>query len=187
MRIVFPSTRISWISTMPAAGLSTPTRVAPSVLLSCMKAPVDFCPGTVPRTHASDAVTCACATATALTAATAQARDRANGRIRLRLLFDRSRDRAPLVLQHVAREVFARGEFLEFRVDVGGVDPDRRRPAASGGERDVLEQLLHHRVEPARADVLGLLVHSERGLGEALDPVRPEFELHALGLEQRLV
>ena len=36
-------------------------------------------------------------------------------------------------------------------------------------ERDLVEQLLHHRVQPARADVLGALVDDGREVGDAAD------------------
>src|SRR5512134_2361481 len=182
MRMVLPSIRISWISTMPATGLSTPINVAPSALLMCMKAPVAVWPWTVPRAHAPDTVTCAWACAAAAARSNI---DHTNKRISSTpsnlLRPPRSGS------QHVAREVFARGKILQPGVDIGGVDRHAARAAPPGGEGDVLEQLLHHGVEPARADVLGPLVDRERGLGETLDAIGPELELHALGLEQRLV
>ena len=80
------------------------------------------------------------------------------------------------------------GDAGEARVDDTRRRSRQRFAGALGGvERHVLEQPLHHRIEPARADVLLLLVHGERDLGEPADAVGREVEMHALGGEQRLV
>src|SRR6185437_12953335 len=96
------------------------------------------------------------------------------------------RRRAEGKLQHVAREVLASGEPREPCVDVGRVDHQALR-VASRVERHLLEELLHHRVEPACADVLGALVHGEGDLGEPPYAVGRVLERHAFGGEQRLV
>ena len=51
------------------------------------------------------------------------------------------------------------------------VDDQRLAAAILGLEADVLEQLLHHRLEPAGADILDRLVHLCRDSGERLDAV----------------
>src|SRR5687768_6528531 len=94
--------------------------------------------------------------------------------------------RNPAGLQNVTREVLALRRRCEAGIDVGCIHGDATR-AAAGIERDVLEQLLHHRVEAARADVLGALVDRERDLGQPPHAIGRVLELHALGGEQRLV
>src|SRR5687767_9634820 len=54
-------------------------------------------------------------------------------------------------------------------------------------ERDVLQQPLHHRVKPPRADILGLLVDLPCDLRQPPDRLGPELELYALRRKQRLV
>ena len=72
-------------------------------------------------------------------------------------------------------------------VDVRGVDGDRVAGAPRRVERDVVEQPLHHRVEPARADVLLLFVDRERDLGEPADAVAAGIEVRRCSVrEQRL-
>ena len=66
-------------------------------------------------------------------------------------------------LKNEPSEVFVPGQVGQPRVDVGGVDRHRlRRRACAASKRDLLEQPLHHRVQAARADVLGALVHLRR-------------------------
>src|SRR6478752_7940742 len=82
---------------------------------------------------------------------------------------------------NAARETLSRskdilGEIVVARdpgqtvVDERSVDRDRFAGAARGVERHVLEQPFHHRIEPARADVLLALVDGERDLR---DPAYP--------------
>src|SRR5262249_54979774 len=83
---------------------------------------------------------------------------------------------AAILLEHVTGEVFVRREVGEPRVDVRAVDG--HAPLAPAGiERHVLEELLHHRVQAPRADVLGALVHRVRDLGDAAHAFGRECEL----------
>ena len=67
-----PSCFISWISTTLAVGDAAATSAMSASDVRCMKAPVAFCPATVPRTQASVTATCAAAgTATSATSAAA--------------------------------------------------------------------------------------------------------------------
>ena len=54
-----------------------------------------------------------------------------------------------------------------------------------GVEADFLEQLFHHRLQPAGADILDLFVHLGGDLRDARDAVGGEIERHAFGAEQR--
>src|SRR3990170_9018007 len=88
-------------------------------------------------------------------------------------------------LEHVARQVLALRELLEFGVNVCGIDGDRRSRVPGGIERYFLEQFLHHGVEAPRADVFSLFVDLPRDFGKPLDRTRLKIDRHALGLEQR--
>ena len=59
------------------------------------------------------------------------------------------------------------------------------RPAIRKLEQHVLEQRRHHRVQPARADVLHALVHQRGDARDLGDAVRRELELRAVGLDER--
>src|SRR5207253_4414175 len=90
----------------------------------------------VPRTHAARASTCPCAAAAAASSAT---------------------PRKALVIvrvfkpsQHVAREVLALRKLLEFRIDECGVDPETLPAAFARIERNLLQQLLHYRMQAPR-------------------------------------
>ena len=54
-----PSIFMVWISTTPATGVLADNSAAASLLVICMKAPVAFCAGVVPRTQESVTVTSA--------------------------------------------------------------------------------------------------------------------------------
>ena len=50
----------------------------------------------------------------------------------------------------------------------------------SGPSNEIsFEQPLHHRVEPAGADVLGLVIHARRKVGDTFDRFAREAQLHA--------
>src|SRR5437773_2213039 len=75
--------------------------------------------------------------------------------------------------------------------DVGEALPDVLRVARQllgrqvpGVERDVLQELLHHRVQAPRADVLRALVHAHGTLGDGLDRLRQDVERDAFRLQQ---
>src|SRR3712207_8115589 len=55
-------------------------------------------------------------------------------------------------------------------VDVGFVDRNLLVGQVRSLERQLVEQPLHHGVQPPRADVLGGVVHTGREIGDALDP-----------------
>ena len=77
--------------------------------------------------------------------------------------------------------------LAELLLDEGGVDDERLAAAVLGVEADVLEQLLHHRLEPPGADILDRFVDLGGDAGERLDAVVGEVDGHALGAEQRLI
>ena len=75
----------------------------------------------------------------------------------------------------------------QLPLDEGRIDDERLAAAVLGLEADVLEQLLHHRLQPPGADILDRLVHLGGDAGERLDAVVGEVDRHALGAEQRLI
>ena len=92
-----------------------------------------------------------------------------------------------MFLKYIAAEVGVFGDPAELSLDEGGVDDERVAPALLGLETDVLEQLLHHRLEPARADILDRFVDLGGDAGERLDAVLGEGDGDALGVEKRLI
>src|SRR5579859_714394 len=60
----------------------------------------------------------------------------------------------PRPLQDVAAEVGVLRHTGKLRLDIGSVNGERLSGAVLCVEADVLEQLLHHGLEPARADIL---------------------------------
>src|SRR6266481_1688919 len=87
-------------------------------------------------------------------------------------------------LKDVTREILILEDGGQVSAHVVGVDCDFLAAHLRRGEGDLLEQLLHHRVEPPRPDVLGALVHRGGDLRHLLDGVLPEREGHALRLQQ---
>ena len=61
-----------------------------------------------------------------------------------------------------------------------GVDRDLLAGQIGRVERDLLQELLHDRVEPPGADVLGAVVHADRELRDRLHRVVRERQPHAL-------
>src|ERR1700693_4088300 len=90
----------------------------------------------------------------------------------------------PALLKDEAREVLVLEDGGQVGAHVVRVDLDLLAAHLGRGEGDLLEQLLHDRVEPPRPDVLGALVDRGGDLGHLLDGVLRERERHALGLQQ---
>ena len=74
--------------------------------------------------------------------------------------------------------------LAELLLDEGRVDDERLAAAVLGVEADVLEQFLHHRLQPPRADILDRFVDLGGDAGERLDAVVGEGDGHAFGAEQ---
>jgi hypothetical protein len=89
--------------------------------------------------------------------------------------------------QDVLRQVIVLDDAREPRVDVIGIDTDRATFELGCVEGNVVQQPLHHGIQPPRADIFLFFVDVERDLGEAADPVGLERKLDALGREQCLV
>ena len=73
----------------------------------------------------------------------------------------------------------------ELLLDEGRVDDQRLAAAVLGGEADVLEQFLHHRLQPPRADILERFVHLGGDPRQRGDAVVGEVDRHVLGRQQR--
>ena len=73
--------------------------------------------------------------------------------------------------EHVLADVVVAHQVGEARADVLGVHLDGRVGEVLGAEGDLLEHLLEDGEEPARADVLVLLVDGVRLAGDLGDPV----------------
>src|SRR5213594_21635 len=88
-------------------------------------------------------------------------------------------------LQNVAPQVLVLDDRAEPLAHARGVEDDVLGGVVRELEQELLEQRRHHGVEPARADVLHLLVRLCRDAGDLLDPVRGELELGPLRRAQR--
>src|SRR5690348_1635125 len=82
--------------------------------------------------------------------------------------------------QHVAAEIGVLGDSAELLLDEGGVDDQGLAAPVLGLEAHLLEQFLHHRLEPPRADILDRFIDLGGDAGERLDPVVGELDRHAL-------
>src|SRR5688572_21064703 len=94
---------------------------------------------------------------------------------------------SPRILQHVPAEIRVLREPGEPLADVSRIDRHGLALAVFGLEAQVLEQLLHHRLQPAGADVLDALVDLRGDLGDLADRVGGDLERDLLGADQRLV
>src|SRR4051794_15042908 len=82
-------------------------------------------------------------------------------------------------------QIFVLEDRFQPAADLSGIDRDALLLQVRGVEADILHELLHDRLEPAGADVLGILVHPEGDVGHGVDRVIGEGEIHALGFQQR--
>ena len=90
-------------------------------------------------------------------------------------------------LKHEPAEIRIPRNLLQLAVDIRPVDHHARPAAILGIVADVLEQLLHHRLKAARADILDLAIHFRGDAGDGGDAVLGELDRDLLGGEQRLV
>src|SRR2546427_728679 len=86
--------------------------------------------------------------------------------------------------QNVPRQVLVAGDVAEASPHVAGVDGQLLAGHLRGVERDLLQQPLHDRVEPARPDVLCARVHLHRNVRDRLHRIRRERESHLLRPQQ---
>src|SRR5882672_3900955 len=86
--------------------------------------------------------------------------------------------------QDVPRQVLVAGDVGEPLLHVLGVDDLLLAGHVGRVERDLLEQLLHDRVQAPGADVLRARVHFHRDLGDRLHRLRREPESHLLRLQE---
>ena len=74
-----------------------------------------------------------------------------------------------------------------MRLHIRRVDDDRLARPVGGGEGDLVEDALHHRLQPPCADILDRRVHLHRDAGDRVDRIVGEVERQPLGRHQRLV
>src|SRR5204862_987119 len=86
--------------------------------------------------------------------------------------------------QNVPRQVFVLDDLREHLRDVTVVDGDLLVDEIRPLEGNLIEQLLHDRVQPPRPDVLGPLVDQRRVIRDPIDGVLGELKRDALGLHQ---
>src|SRR5690606_4641087 len=86
--------------------------------------------------------------------------------------------------EDVAAQVGVLHQFAQVRIDVGAVDGDAAAALVGSLVAEGVEQALEHGVQATRADVLLALVDLGGDLGQAVDGVGGERELHALGPQQ---
>ena len=72
-------------------------------------------------------------------------------------------------------------------VDESRIDDQRLAPAVLGAEADVLEQFLHHRLQPSRADILERFVDLGGDPASAAMPSSAKVDGNPFGAEQRLI
>src|SRR5581483_2333787 len=90
-------------------------------------------------------------------------------------------------LQNKAAEIVVLDQIRHARPDIGRIHAHVPVRQLRRIEQDLLEQPLHDREEPTRADVLTAFVHRGRRRGDLVQRVRTDLEYDALGLEQRAV
>ena len=90
-------------------------------------------------------------------------------------------------LEHVTRQILALRQCFQPLVDVGGVNHNALPRVFGRVVGNIFEQLLHHGVQTARADVFGFFVDLPGNFGKAFDRARLKLKLDALGRNQRLV
>src|SRR5690349_15816590 len=90
--------------------------------------------------------------------------------------------RAPR-LENVPAQIGVLRDARELLADELGVDGERLPATIFGLEADILEQLFHHRLQAARADILDGFVDLGGDAGECLDAVVGELNRDALGAQ----
>src|SRR3984957_18315365 len=87
--------------------------------------------------------------------------------------------------QNEAAQVGVRGEVADVTLDKIRVDTNFFAVPVGGGEAHLVEHPLHHRLQPARPDVLDGAVDLGCEAGDRRHRVIGEFEVEAFGLHQR--
>src|SRR5262245_53697284 len=86
--------------------------------------------------------------------------------------------------EDVARQILVLEDRLEPLAYVGRVDRDLLAAHLRRVEGDLVEQALHHGVQPASADALGARIHVGSDAGDLADRLVAEDDLHAFGREE---
>src|SRR5207245_951479 len=86
--------------------------------------------------------------------------------------------------EDVPRQILVAGQLAQPGVDVAGVDGQLLARQVGSVERDLVQELLHDRVEAPGPDVLGRRVHPHGDLGDGVDRIRREGQRHALRAKQ---
>src|SRR5438067_3015001 len=81
--------------------------------------------------------------------------------------------------QNKLRQIFAFQNLREPAADIVAVDADGLAAEVWPLEADFLDDSLQNRVQPTGADVLHGTVHLKGHVGQSLDTVGHEYELHA--------
>src|SRR6266536_5831667 len=97
----------------------------------------------------------------------------------------RARETAKGESENVPRQVLVEQHALEARLDVLRIDDELLAPLVGRVEADLVEEPLHHGVEPARAAVLHTLFHVRGDARDLLDRVLGDLEVDALRGEER--
>ena len=79
--------------------------------------------------------------------------------------------RREIASENVPRQVGVLGQLADPFAHIGAVDGQALAGAVGGGEADLLDHLLQHRLQPARADVLHRAVDLDRRVGQGVDGV----------------
>src|SRR5262249_42908537 len=87
-------------------------------------------------------------------------------------------------LEDIPREILVLEHLGQPCVHICRIDSQLLAPQLGSLERHVFQELLHHRIQTARPDVLGPLVDGGGDLRDGVHGVRREREDHALRLQQ---
>src|SRR5262249_9648545 len=90
-------------------------------------------------------------------------------------------------LEDVAAEVLVLDDLGEHFLDVGGINADRFLLQIRTFERNLVQKLLHNRMQPSGADVFRAFVHGSSKARDLLNRIVLERQLDALSFKQRNV
>src|SRR5688572_18322131 len=90
-------------------------------------------------------------------------------------------------LEDIARQVFVHQDRLQPLAHVGGIDGHLLAAHLRRRKGNIIEQTLEDRMEAARADVFGPLVHVRGDQRDLLDRVFGKLKMHAFGFKQGFI
>src|SRR6185369_11344327 len=86
--------------------------------------------------------------------------------------------------ENIPAEVLIPDDVCEHPLNIGGIDDESLLLQLATGEGDFIEQLLHQRVEAARANVFRSLVHFRSVARNGLQSIVGEAQVNTLSLHE---